>query len=466
MLFPRQPSFTNTHAPRTKVMMLSEETGPAKLLVKASLEALLAKSASRLDAEARNGRLMAAALMECAENGYTGLTMTNIAKRAKVSTSTIYAEYPDRDKLLVAAMEMLFALLATDVIEVPQADDPQERVTQLLMAHGQVYAEPLTIWITRLYVVLTWAGHDHLRQMGLQAFRGIDAFWAKFLGELESEGHLSGIDSELVVPWLLGPIERCSIISRLGCGEGDPRRPTIAAVARYGAAKLFELFGRSAPSPRPHSRPEQALSLLNALTPFVDRLDADETYPADKPARTTPQLQKASILKAAKIVCRERGYEMSNVRDISVRAGVSTATIYSHYADKADVFTSALESDFALISRYPYNAGTIALNAALLLIASRAADPNWVWIHSIRMASTISESPRVVAIGRKHRDLTEAFLAEALEDAPNSVTLNFLLGPVERSGKLALMLFGTGAVDLAFLAKLAAFTALSYERTP
>lgn len=446
-------------------MTLSEETGPAKLLVKASLEALLAKSASRLDAEARNGRLMAAALMECAENGYTGLTMTNIAKRAKVSTSTIYAEYPDRDKLLVAAMEMLFALLATDVIEVPPADDPQVRVEQLLIAHGQVYAEPLTTWITRLYVVLTWAGHSHLRELGLQAFRGIDVFWAKFLGDLESQGHLNGIDPELVVPWLLGPIERCTLISRLGCGEDDPRRPTIVAVARFGAARLFQLFGRGAPSPLLRRNPEQAMSLLNALTPFVDRVYADDEPPVDKPARATPQLQKSSILKAARIVCSERGYELSNIRDISIRAGVSTATIYSHYADKADIFISALESDFALHGRYPENTGQISLDAALLLIASRAADPNRVWMHSIRMASTISETPRVVAIGRKNRDLTEAFLTEALDDASDGVTLNFLLGPIERSGKLALMLFGRSAVDLDLLANLAVFTAQSFERT-
>jgi AcrR family transcriptional regulator len=446
-------------------MMLTEETGPAKLLVKAALEALLAKSASRLDAEARNGRLMAAALMECAENGYAGLTMTNIARRAKVSTSTIYAEYPDRDKLLVAAMEMLFALLATDVIEVPPADDPQRRVEQLLIAHGQVYAEPLTMWITRLYVVLTWAGHDHLRQLGLQAFRGIDTFWVKFLGDLESEGHLAGIDPELVVPWLLGPVERCTLISRLGCGEDDPSRPSLSAVARHGAERLFQLFGRGAQQPAPKGNPQQAAALLKALIPVSEVPLSTDREQTEKPARTTPQLQKASILKAARMVCSERGFELASIRDISVRAGVSTATIYSHYADKADLFSSALENDFALHSRYPENTGQTSLDAALFLIASRAADPNWVWMHSIRMASTLSETPRVVAIGHQHRDLNEAYLAGALDDAVDGVTLNFLLGPVERSGKLALILFGKTAVDLSFLARLATFTALSFERT-
>lgn len=444
--------------------MLIEETGPAKLLVKAALEAVLAKSTSRLDAESRNLRLKAAALMECADKGYSGLTMTSIAKRAKVSTSTIYAEYPDRDTLLVAAMEMLFGLLATDVIEVPAIDDPQERVAQLLIAHGQVYAQPLTTWITRLYVVLTWAGHDHLRQMGLQAFRGIDAFWAKLLGDLEREGHLTGIDPDLVVPWLLGPVERCTLISRLSCGEADTARPSLVAVARYGAEALFRLFGRNAPPRALEGTGERARQLLEALAPFVVWLDRNDEDAADRHARTTPQLQKASIIRAAKIVCSERGYDHSSLKDISQRAGVSTATIYSHYADKADLFSTALESEFGLHGRYTEEeSGSIAADEALLLIAARAADPNWLWMHSILMASTISETQRIIEVGRKHRELTEAFLAQAPDVEDEGVILNFLLGPVERSGKLALILFGASAVDLALLSKLAAFTASSVE---
>lgn len=444
--------------------MLIEDTGPAKLLVKAALEGVLAKSASRLDAESRSLRLKAAALMECADKGYTGLSMTSIAKRAKVSTSTIYAEYPDRDTLLVAAMEMLFGLLATDVIVVPAIDDPQQRVEQLLIAHGQVYAQPLTTWITRLYVVLTWAGHGHLRGMGLQAFRGIDAFWAKLLTDLERDGHLAGVDPDLIVPWLLGPVERCTLISRMSCGDNDPGRPPLTAVARHGAETLFRLFGRNAPTRPAPAIPQLGAKLLEDLSPFVDRLDRTGEPPADRYTRTTPQFQKASILKAAKTLCSERGYELSSLKDISQRAAVSTATIYSHYADKADLFSSALEGEFALHGQYAEEAAQLSLDQALLLIAARAADPNWLWMHSILMASTISETPRIIEVGRRLRDLTETFLAQTMEETPDSVTLNFLLGPVERSGRLALMLFGGTAVDLSFLAQLSAFTAATFER--
>lgn len=442
---------------------MSETAGPAKLLVKAALEALLDKSSNRLDSGARSERMKAAALMECADKGYAGLTIAGIAKRAKVSTSTIYADYPDRDALLVAAMEMLFAMLADDVIEVPAVEDPQGRVEQLLIAHGQVYAQPLTIWFFRLHVTLAWAGHVHLREMGQLVFRGIDAFWAKFLAELQAQGHLSGIDPELVVPWLLGPIERCTIIARLGCGEDDPGRPSLAAAARHGAAALFQLWGRGAAKPAPSASTEEAARLLAGLKPFAGAGDPDDQDLAGKLNRNTPQAQKASILRAAKLACQKLGYELSNMQDIAASAGVSTATIYSHHADKASLFRSAAEAEFAENGRYHDGNGSIALDAALLSIASRAADPNWVWMYNVQMASTISEDPRIVAIGRKHRAEAEAFLADALGRDVDAQTLNVLLGAIERSGILTLILFGTQAVDLAYLAKLASFTARSFD---
>lgn len=443
--------------------MLTGNPGPAKLLVKAALEAVLAKSASRLDAEARGERIKAAALMECAERGYPDLTIANIAKRAKVSTATIYAEYPDRDKLLVAAMEMLFALLASDVIETPAVEDPQERVAQLLIAHGQVYAEPLTAWITRLHVTLAWAGHDHLRQIGQQVFRGIDAFWVKFLGDLEAQGHLTGIEPDLVVPWLLGPVERSTIIARLGCGGDEPGRPSYSEVARDSAARLFRLWGAGAKPLQPGGTDDAARSADWLAPAGGNGVEAGPDAPA-KTLRNTPHEQRVSILRTARTICGEHGYEAANIRDIASRAGVSTATLYEHFADKTDLFCSALESEFTLRGDFRRGQGPVTLDATLMQIASRAADPHWEWMHNVLMASSISDDPRVVAIGRKHRETAEAFLAGAFAEKPDALMLNFLLGAIERSGVLALVLFGKTAVDVPLLNRLAIFTARNFER--
>jgi hypothetical protein len=55
-------------------------------------------------------------------------------------------------------------------------------------------------------------------------------------------------------------------------------------------------------------------------------------------------------------------------------------------------------------------------------------------------------------------------LSGALAEPPDALTLNRLLGGIERSGVLALVLFGSSAVDLSALARLAALTAQCHDR--
>lgn len=411
--------------------------------------------------------------MECADKGYAALSIAQIAKRAKVSTATIYTEYPDRDALLVAAMEMLFGILAADVIEVPPADNPQDRVEQLLVAHGQVYAQPLAVWFFRLHVMLAWSGHDHLRSMGKFVFEGIDAFWRDFLMGLEEEGHLAGIDPDLVVPMLLGPIERCTIIARLGCGDDDVGYPDLADAAHHAAQTLFALWGSEAWHARHGKtgamqvRPDNgnlasAAASLLAMAPF----EPGETEHIGAATRAaTPKAQRERILHAAITLCQERGYGAASMHDIAMVSGASTATIYRHYADKADLFSSALESEFERHGPFEPPA-TNSLAEGLWRIGVRAADPDWRWMHNIIMASEISGTPRIVAIAQRHRAVTEDYVAALLAalpeawpcaDATRALIINFLLGPVERSGLLTLILFGKDAVDIPLLARISAF---------
>jgi AcrR family transcriptional regulator len=293
----------------------------------------------------------------------------------------------------------------------------------------------------------------------LHVFRGIDAFWTRFLGDLETQGHIAGIDTDLVVPWLLGPVERCTIMSRLSCGDDDANRPSLAEVARHSAAALFQLWGAKSGS-APRGDADAAARLLKSLASVANQAGQDL---AAKAPRNTPQEQKASILRSAKALCHEHGYEAASMREIAARAGVSTATLYGHFTDKTNLFCVALESELAQNGGFRREQGSLSLDAVLMQIAARAANPDWVWVHNVLMASAISDNRRIVAAGRKSRETTEAFLAEVLAGKPDALTLNFLLGGIERSGVLALILFGSPSVDLSYLARLAAFTARCHE---
>jgi AcrR family transcriptional regulator len=456
------------------VRMTDIQTDP-KLLVRASLEALLAKSAGRLDAAARVERLKAAALLECASKGYGNLTVAAIAERAQISTATIYAEYRDRDALLVSAMELLLGIVAGDVIEVPDVADPVERVTQLLVAHGLVYAEPLATWFFRLHVTLAWSGAGHLHRVGRSVFEGIDAFWASLLQQMVDEGVLEPLDLRLAVPMLLGPVERCTIISRLACGDDETGRPTLEAVARHAAEGLFAVYRRRPAAERPPLVPDCAPSLAPLDFAPSNPVALLAALRSDQNPRLTPQERKARILLAAVIECQERGYNAASMTEVAARAGVSIATVYKHFHDKASLFSAALTeaggSRMTAAGSADNGALTQSVLAASLLDEARTmADPDWVWIPNIVMASELSGTDAIVGFARRYRAWSEARWASRLaalagagvraDNEPGSAEIallvNQLLGPMERTGVLALILFGREGVDTGLLADLSA----------
>lgn len=57
----------------------------------------------------------------------------------------------------------------------------------------------------------------------------------------------------------------------------------------------------------------------------------------------TKQLNRQTILKAAREVFLEMGYEGCNVRDIIRRTGLAAGTFYNYYPDKLSVFKALLD---------------------------------------------------------------------------------------------------------------------------
>ncbi|MCU0881973.1 MAG: TetR/AcrR family transcriptional regulator [Hyphomonadaceae bacterium] len=471
---------------------MQDSLNPADLLVQAALEGLLNRTAGRNDSAARLERVKAAALMECAEKGYAALTVNGIARRAKVSTASIYAAFEDRDALLVAAMEMMFAILAEDEIVIPDHPDPQQRVEQLLVAHGLVYLQPLTLWTFRLHMMLVWSGHAHLQEIGQRVFQGIDAFWRGFLGDLVAGGHLVGLDVETVVPWLLAPVERATILARLTCGELEPPGPSYIDVARHGARALFELWGTRAGAA---GQDMAARHVSGSMKPghgttsaFVgnstDRLLETpsvrlQTLLANSPHRLVASARRDRIILAAAAVCHAKGYDAASMQDVALLARVSTASIYKEFEDKAELFACALEAEFLYRAELAGEADPagITSNGALFTLLARLAksdtDPDRAWVSSIMMASEISGTPRVALMARADRQERERKVQEQVLAMPESkgldrltidLVVNQMLGPVERVGLLSLLLFGRGALDPDALAGLADFTVRNHQR--
>jgi AcrR family transcriptional regulator len=444
------------------------KTTTANFLVTATLDRLLSQTASRLDAGARLQRIHAAALIECALCGHAQMKIAAVASRAQVSTASIYESYEDRDTLLVASMETLFAILAADVIEIPADPDPQVRVEKLLIAHGEVYAQPIWPWVFRLHSVLVWSGRHQLRDIGQAVFHGIDRFWTGFLQQLVDEGHLVSCDPAEIVPHLLGPMERCTIIARLSYSEHPADQLAIADVAKHSSDVLFRLWGRrseglvKSTAPRPPIATSAGPAAAR-IDPLAVRLSRDIER-GKTPG--TPNAARDRLLLAAGVVCQEFGYHDATLRQVATHAKISTATVYKCFTDKADLFSSALEAE--LNQQLPFDvpqndalSPQARLTYTLQTVTAHASYPCWAWMHHLIMASAISDTPRIVAVGADYVKAVETSIMPALEafgvprNSTKDLTLNSVLGPIERYGLLSLVLFGPQAVATDQLNKLA-----------
>ena len=76
-------------------------------------------------------------------------------------------------------------------------------------------------------------------------------------------------------------------------------------------------------------------------TKTAGRVSSRTQASADSPESGKKAQTQARILEAAMFFFAERGYERTSVATIAERAGVSPATIFWHFGDKASLFQEA-----------------------------------------------------------------------------------------------------------------------------
>jgi AcrR family transcriptional regulator len=85
------------------------------------------------------------------EHGYDGLRLDAVAKRARVSLSTIYKEFPSRDELVLGAVTHWMTTRVYEPLPVPEPGAPwHESLTQIFRSiFGPLLADPamLTVYV-------------------------------------------------------------------------------------------------------------------------------------------------------------------------------------------------------------------------------------------------------------------------------------------------------------------------------
>jgi AcrR family transcriptional regulator len=222
------------------------ETGGDKSSVQLAVEAVLAAPVARTDMEGRKQRTRAAMVAEIADIGYANTKIATVAKRAQVSTATIYRDFGDRDGLIMSALEWVIGIFASHWVSDVAETDPIKRIEALLLAHGKALSDPFMGWIFRLYVHIANTVAPQLFALARASRDANLAIWLAEIARLERDGHVVKTDHQITVAIILGAIERRSILARMAFGENDGHKPTIPDIARHMAQALFQVFGTKA----------------------------------------------------------------------------------------------------------------------------------------------------------------------------------------------------------------------------
>lgn len=146
---------------------------------------------------------------------------------------------------------------------------------------------------------------------------------------------------------------------------------------------------------------------------------------ATRPGRPKSEQKAKAIMSAATALFLAKGFQGTSMDAVARRAGVSKQTVYSHFANKEELFTACVR---AKVASYGFDeAAAVAdedLRTALLTIARRLidllCDPEVVAAHRVVMSEAVSQ-PRIATLffesgPRRTVNSLCAYLAKQVEE--------------------------------------------------
>ncbi|MFN8919852.1 MAG: TetR/AcrR family transcriptional regulator, partial [Hyphomonadaceae bacterium] len=188
-------------------MTASQEPKDVDAFILQQLELMLSQKGNRLDPTFRRERIAAAVHFETLSKNYTQLSAPAVAKRAGVSTATLYRLFPDDNALYEAGfflgVQQYLAWLSYDF----DHPNPLLRLATLLDRRVQVWTRPKAMEaLSPLYYIIG-ARDPNLSAQATPYLKHSSDFWLAQFNKLKTEGYL-----DLETDWNLleifwGPIE-------------------------------------------------------------------------------------------------------------------------------------------------------------------------------------------------------------------------------------------------------------------
>lgn len=104
-----------------------------------TVTAMAKRKAVLSTSDARREAVLHSAMTVFAANGYLGTPVTDVAKRAKISTAYVFKLFPSKQELFIAALERCFAIILATLAKSAE-ESADEAPESLLFAMGGAYA--------------------------------------------------------------------------------------------------------------------------------------------------------------------------------------------------------------------------------------------------------------------------------------------------------------------------------------
>lgn len=175
------------------------------------LEQMSSRQANRLNATNRRTRILAAAIYENYEHGFENLSMSAIAKRAGVSTATLYRQFPNDAALHEEVHALGLSLFCAWVGQDNSQTNPLARMTAYILRPLKTYMDPDNLRLGSIqFGLIARVEEGGTLPTGPLLIRYIFGFWAKRFGRLIAENYINKPPSWTMIHDIFGPIQSMS----------------------------------------------------------------------------------------------------------------------------------------------------------------------------------------------------------------------------------------------------------------
>jgi len=118
----------------------------------------------RPNRQERRDQIIAVTIATVAEHGVRGATLTRIASRVGVTYPALYAHFPNRRELLIAALEVLFERIQ-EMHRASYRENALDHLREIGLAHSRLVASAEDGFVLPLFEFIAAAPQENLREI-------------------------------------------------------------------------------------------------------------------------------------------------------------------------------------------------------------------------------------------------------------------------------------------------------------